>query len=337
MKFFLTNFSKTPIDPFFHDLFFYLSTLSDHKIVTDIKDADVILVGYTHQTDFIFQSYDIGNRPIVIFDYKEFACATYIPFFLCFYPDNDITCNPEYYKLQKFLESKQSQIKIYFKREFYINSPEIPVTIYPIDFIAREPYFWKENVSNIEEFNNRICWISMIWGLSNPTRAILHGEIIKSYNTEMLCTDEIMFEKNSHFGKIAMFYKPCYVRMPFNDMMEIYKQSKIGISLWGSGRKCFRDTEIPFNCVLAIQESNYHYSYPWIHDINCIMLPNKILENGYLQIDEKKSIETINNYLGCSDKLYEIYIAGRNNCMNYRMDTYLANYLIPKLETINEL
>jgi hypothetical protein len=85
-------------------------------------------------------------------------------------------------------------------------------------------------------------------------------------------------------------------------MIELYKQSKIVISAWGIGRKCFRDAEAPFDSVMAIQETYYHYSYPWIDGKNCIKLPNKISENGLEQIDEEAAVDIILYYLNRLEK-----------------------------------
>jgi len=159
---------------------------------------------------------------------------------------------------------------------------------------------------------------------------------MKHYGGEWLCLDEKMLKENTTNKKIVLFYRPWYMRIPFPEMMEIYDQGKIGITMWGAGKKCFRDVEASFNCVMAMQESKCCYAYPWVHGKNCIMLPNKTLDNGYIIIDEYKAIEDLDYYLNRDEELYQIYTYGKNNCLNYRIDNYLTKYLIPKLESVQK-
>ena len=106
----------------------------------------------------------------------------------------------------------------------------------------------------------------------------------------------------------------------------------IGKLLFKNGRKCSKEPEISYNSVAAIQETNQYYSYPWIDDENSIILPNKT-DNQFL-IDTEKSVDKMLEYIEQPEKLYQIYLNSHKNCLNYRIDNYLTNYIIPKLEKV---
>jgi hypothetical protein len=337
MKFFLTSFGEgNVVDGWIVDFINHIPKYSNHIIVPNIDDADVILFGHTHRDDYIFKPCDVQNKPIVIIDYIENSADYYSPHLTGFYCSNAMLNLPEYLKLHIWLEHKRSNIKMYFKREFFKDFQNIYIPLYPIDYVAKEPFFFNtERSSTYEEFCNRKCLIAWIWGLSNKSRPILHGEMMKHYGGEQLCLDEISFAKSTQSNKIVLFLKPYFIRLHFNDMMDIYSQSKIAITMWGCGRKCFKDNETCFDSVMAMQDTTYEYAYPWIDSKNCIMLPNKIMDDGAYRIDEYKAIDIMNYYLNRPIELYDIYLSGKENWKHYRIDKYLTNYIIPKLETIH--
>lgn len=337
MKFYITSFSENNIiDNNIAYMLSFIPKHSSHQLVETVDEADIILFVHTCQFDinYIFQPLNIDNKPIVVLDFVEYGNGSYVTHFIPFCCTTTSLKHPEYSKLISWLRSNVSNIKMYFKREFYKHEKSIPIPIFPIDFVGTMQHFWTDTTTTIEDFINRPRLISFVWGLSSSSRPILHGEMMKRYGGGQLCLDERMLEYSVDPLDIILLYKPWYMRMPCEEIMDIYSKSKISVSLFGGGRKCFRDCEASFNSVMAIQDSEHHYAYPWIHGENCIILPNKIIENGVLQIDETQSIDIMNYYLSNHQELYKIYLAGKKNCLNYRVDNYLTHYFIPKLETL---
>jgi hypothetical protein len=155
--------------------------------------------------------------------------------------------------------------------------------------------------------------------------------MMKRYPDDLLYVHEAMLEHGPKKNKIVLFWVPEYLRMSFERMMDIYRDTKISISLWGCGQKCYRDIEACFNSVVAIQEPTQTWSHPWIDGKNCIILPNRKRGNLHF-IDEDESIRRINHYLEQPYKLYEIYLEGMKQCAKYRADYYLTEHLLPKIE-----
>jgi len=361
MKFYITNFGvENNIAESFTFILSFIPKYSNHQFVDNISEADVILFVNTVDWGYTFQPQDINNKPIIVIDCVEAGSSKLDSYFVGFYPfrkpqndgsayDNIIK---EHLKLHEWLKSNITNVKMYFKREYDLNSPTLPISIYPIDFPAYD-INWKNEIVSIEDFWNRPCSIAHIWGMTWPSRAVLHGELMKQYcGYTNLCCYEQLFDDFCYYQSkhgeviVTLIYaqilnasdidktEPNSVRIPFDRMMYIFEKSKIVVSLWGHGRKCWRNIEAPFTSAMAIQTPGMYWSYPWIDGENCIFLPNRSLENGHEELDECKSVEIIQDYLNRKEDLYNIYLAGKRNWLNYRVDNYMTKYLIPKLENV---
>jgi hypothetical protein len=148
------------------------------------------------------------------------------------------------------------------------------------------------------------------------------------YTSEKQYEEELI--KNKRDNAIALFHKEWYERI---DYMKYQSNSRTVIDLYGAGMKCFRTIESTINSISFKQDNSFlKHSYPWIHDENCIMLPNKHDSNN---LDELKSCDVIWDYIkgNKKEKLYNIYLKSCEINMKYRNVKYLKDYFIKNVES----
>lgn len=175
-------------------------------------------------------------------------------------------------------------------------------------------------VDTKEQFDNRPLSTFQYWGRSNENRLRIHGEIWHHASKKGFSVCDNVYYINKFLQeekgeKWVTLWIPHYERVDVNDLLKINAISKLSLSWGGAGFKCFRTAEAPVNSVMVMWENNYAFSYDW-NETNCILVqPGKELEG----IDK-----ALTNPL-----LYEIYLAGIENCNKYRIDNYINNYLLP--------
>jgi hypothetical protein len=163
--------------------------------------------------------------------------------------------------------------------------------------------------------------------LSHEYRKVLHGEIWqRSGEFGYVVCDNVsnvvpFIQKEDNPKKWLTANVPWYARNEMNVIVSLNLLSKISISISGAGRHCFRHSESPMASVMYMWDSGIKYSYPWIHNVNCIMS------------EQGKEIETIIEALK-NPNLYEIYKAGVDNCRKYSLTTYQQNYILPIIKNI---
>ena len=96
-------------------------------------------------------------------------------------------------------------------------------------------------------------------------------------------------------------------------------QSKISVSMPGSGVKCFRSTESPVNAVPAMMEDDMAWSYPWLHGVNCVRLDRMNLFGDLFNATQRED-------------LHAIYIGAQETIELYRSRRYVAEYIIPNIQ-----
>ena len=317
----------------------YIPKYSNHQFVSNIDEADVIIFGYAVKQNYNFKKHNIGNKPIVVIDYNELGPFTLNDNFIGFNTHSWFKQFEGWNNLNYWLQDIQSNIKIYFKREFEKGSYHPPIPTYPIEYMSFNERFWNQNTQSFEEFNKRIFKLALIFSLSHTSRPLLFAKLVEKLYCCNMCFDERILEYNEYYDSsfnnnegILLLYKPCFFRLHHNKMMDLYQKSKISISLHGAGKKCNRETEVSFESVPAIQETNQYYTYPWIDGKNCIILPNQ--KNDPFRLDLEDAINKMLSYLQQPEELYQIYLNSQKNSLNYRIDNYLTRHIIPKLENI---
>ena len=209
----------------------------------------------------------------------------------------------------------------YFKREIF--KEQVDLGLIPIDYPC---WFKVSETQTREEFNNRAFEVINTWGRSHEDRLRLHAEIWQKaskygYNVCDNLNSLNGFADHEVGKKWITANIPWYARFPIEMIVGINGHAKISISKAGAGRKCFRHTESPINSVMLMIDDGIQFGYEWVHDYNCIMCK------------EGEEIETIIKYLE-SDKLYDIYVNGVETCRKYELETYITNYIKPKLNAI---
>ena len=185
----------------------------------------------------------------------------------------------------------------------------LPIS-YPC-FIAPQP------IQSEDEFNNRIFEVFNTFGISHEYRKELHGQIWQqsgrhgySVADNLYILDHfIQYEKGRKWASIHI---PWWARQPIEAITERNKSSKIGISIAGAGRSCFRHTEIPTVSAMLMWEDDlaWHKGI-WEHGVNCI------------KCEQGNEIETAIEWLQKPKELYQIYLKGIETVNQFRFDNYI--------------
>lgn len=223
-------------------------------------------------------------------------------------------------RLHNFIEANKP--KFYFKRELKLKDKTD--TILPIEYPNWQPDY---QLDTVEEFNNRPVAALNYWGRSHEARLILHGEIWKSapkigYSVcDNIFTFNSFMQDDSNPFKIATFNIPHYSRIDISEIMKINALSKLSISLFGCGKKCFRSTgESVVNSIVVLPEDDLAYSYPFIDGVNCIIFSTNGDVTGLKK--EWDILGTVVKSLN-SQTLYDIYVEGKKVADFYRIDNYI--------------
>lgn len=226
---------------------------------------------------------------------------------------------------------KYNPPKLYFKRELLEKDRTDKIT--PIEYPNWQPDY---PLQLREEFNARPISTLNYWGRSHESRLIFHGEIWKNAARKgyAVCDNIYTFnhfmqdEKNPN--KWVTLNIPHYARIDISELMKINALSKTSVSLPGCGIKCFRSTgESIVSSVMVLPEDDLAYSYPLVHNQNCIKFKRNSIDGVSREWDIIGAIETALN----NDNLYDIYLEGKKIADFYRIDNYI-NHLE---KIINEL
>jgi hypothetical protein len=309
--------------------------------VNNVQDCDVVIMPITYQNEYVADEqlmYDIesSGKKIIIVDFVEYGWDVAEPnhfFGVNTQAWENKFQNKEYFKLDMFIWRNTPRIALYFKRELVSNPIDTPYKVLPIEYpgVSTLPEYNPE--VSYEEYTNRPIDIIMTWGLSNPSRPILHGELVKqsALNGQHLVSNIAHFttcQKRGEKRMAVIAHIPDFARVSNLELLHLQSMAKISISLSGAGSKCFRSAESPYNSVMAIQENNLEWSYPWINGANCIELPNR--QYSFL-IDENKSYGRLMHYLESPKYLYGMYLQGIDNWKNYDLNNYASDYVLKEI------
>lgn len=219
----------------------------------------------------------------------------------------------------------QNPPKIYFKREL-LNKDKTDWLV-PIDY----PCWLSElpPVQTKEDYNNRPVEVFFFWGRSHEERVKFHANcwLNSSRNGASICDNLFFFNDflahESNPKKWVTLNTPHYARTDISNLLAVNGMSKLSVSLFGAGRKCFRTTgESPVNSLMVMQNSEACYTYPWVHGENCLMFPNT-----------ETSAEEIDLMLR-AENLYEIYVECVANCEKYKANVYFKDYVAKKIKLL---
>jgi hypothetical protein len=339
MKAFTTIFHKGhQYDPTLSYLF------REFEIVNNVNDCDVVILPITYQDNYAFdqdlmEEVERSGKKIVVVDFVEYGWDVPYPSHIFGVNTNkwmDKFKNLEYLKLDEFIYRNSSRVAVYFKRELVAGTMfGAPFKILPAEYpgVSTLP---ENPTSTFEEFNNRPIDVIMVWGLSNPSRPILHGEFVKqsALNGQHLVSnlDHVTIcQKRGDKRMVVMAHVPDFARISNSIILHLQSMAKISISLNGAGKKCFRHTESSYNSVMALQENGLDWAYPWVDGVNSIELPNRVSNNKL--IDEHASYSKIMSWLDAPEKLYEMYLNGIGNWKNYEVNKYATDYILKEIKS----
>jgi hypothetical protein len=338
MKAFITIFHKNhAYDPTLTHLF------KAFEKVGNVEDCDVVIMPITYQNDYVFDdelaySVEVSGKKIIIVDFVEYGWDVEKPYHL-FGVNTQAWKNKfqniEYEKLDFFIYRNESSIKVYFKRELVSDHSFVaPYKILPAEYPGVVSLPESNQPVTFEEYNSRPIDVMMVWGLSNPSRPLLHGEFVKqsALNGQHLVSnlDHVSIcQARGDKRMVVMVHMPDFARESIFKLLHLQSLAKVSISLNGSGFKCFRHTESSYNSAMAFQENGLDWTYPWIDGINSISLPNK--KNSTL-VDENKAYERIMHYLNKPEQLYSMYVHGVNNWKNYEVNKYSSDYILKEIQ-----
>lgn len=221
---------------------------------------------------------------------------------------------------------KENPPKVMFKRELL--KADVSDKVVPIDYPAvLEPI----PIQSEEDFNSRPVSAAYYFGRSHEGRLLLHSDIWKGavkYGYSVCDNPYQMvgnpseglgnFLQNESGKKYISMHLPYWFRLPMNFILQLTGTAKIGIAPHGAGIKTFRASEVSCNSVMLLWEGDMEWSYPWVHGVNC------------LRCKQGEEVETIEKWVQ-DPRLYSIYCEGVKNWENYRVDNYIQNYILPKI------
>jgi hypothetical protein len=341
MKAFITQFNKNGgFDPTLNSLFVAIEK------VGSVSECNVVIIPITYMNDYVadrdlMNEVESSGKKIVIVDFVEYGwdrLETYHLFGINTKSDwSDKFQNKEYYILDDFISRNVSKLALYFKRELPKVDFSSPFTfkVLPAEYPGVSTLPDYNQLQSFEDFNNRPIDVMMVWGLSNPSRPLLHGEFVKqsALNGQHLVSniDHITIcQKRGDKRMVAMLHVPDFARDSIYKLLHLQSLAKISISLNGAGKVCFRHTESSYNSVMALQEHRLERSYPWIDGVNCIELPNRL--NSVL-IDESRAYNKIMAWLENPKDLYEMYVNGISNWQNYEVNRYSSEYILKNIKS----
>ncbi len=245
--------------------------------------------------DFIEGGWDAGEKPNLLgYSLQDFGHLN----------------TPEWARLTQWV--RDIEPRLYFKRE--LHRRDRVSNRAPIEYPCRMEV---PPLQSKEEFNARPIEVFSSWGLSNPSRQRLHGDIFRRAHDTGIHVVDAWDQDNRFEGRTwATIHSPWFNRKPLEEVMRWQRRAKISVSMPGAGVKCFRSAESPVDSIMALHEDSLAWSFPWTHLENCIRLePGNEFNSLY-------KVASLN-------MLYDTYCASRENILRYTSERYAREYLLP--------
>jgi len=282
-------------------------------------DAVIVVVGYSGDYRFNEALRSI-SKPIILVDLLEYFgfCSNRTHLFgIDELPPNMLGVG-EWGTLDEWV--KHNPPALYFKRELW--EADRHEKLLPIEWPCVLDA-WA--IESKEAFDRRPFQLYYSWGYSNPIRPRLASEIYELMADGLIeviaSHDHIDAKLHETNRRWVSVHVPHTHRLPIGELMRRQAQSKMSVSLPGSGRCCFRSTEAPLHTVPVMLDDGHAWSHPWIEGENCIRI------NEY-QMGRQLERETQR------DDLHPIYVAAQENLERYRTIPYINNYILPAIERV---
>ncbi len=215
----------------------------------------------------------------------------------------------EWSKFIDFVDNRSPLLT--FQRELL--KKDVRKNILPIEYPAFNEI---PEVESKDKFNNRPIEVFYNWGLSNPSRPKLQGDIWHGMNKYgyALCDNLTTlgnFFEHEKGTKWVSVNTQWHSRYKVEDVIKINGLSKLSVSLHGSGKKCFRNMESSLNSLMVMPEDNFAWTHEWEDGYNCI----KFKTDDY--------VEELNRY--SQEDNYISYVYGVNTCRKYHLPNYISH------------
>lgn len=206
---------------------------------------------------------------------------------------------------------KNNPPKLYLKRELLEKdaTEKIVSSTYPC-FTELQP------IQTREQFEARPIELFHYFGRSHEARIVFQGNAhLYSSKAGIDLVDNMYYlqgylnQQGEHRRTWVSLHIPHFSRVDLSQLFKIGSLSKLGLSMPGCGKRCFRDSEIPVTSIPVFQDSGIDFPFKWVHGENCIM---------YQGDDPIPAIEAA---LKRTD-LYEIYLNAQKNIANYQIRNY---------------
>lgn len=293
--------------------------------VSSVAEADVVMVCISWYSNYQFNPLLVGmTKPVVIVDFMEVYGAA--PFESCSLVigggnfeewlrlNAEHHCAVEWSKLHAWVS--QCDLRGYFMRELY--EEDVSEKLVPIEWPCVLPAWAIEPRQN---FDTRPFEVFYCWGMSNPLRPSLHGQIYELMGDGLVDVighwDHIDAKINEPHRKWISIHSPHTHRVHLNEIARRQAQSKMSVSMPGAGQRCFRDTEAPVHTAPVYVQDGTARSYPWQHGVNCLKLD--------------MSAHALNEATQ-RDDLHDIYVAAQETIDRYRTHRYTREYVMPHLK-----
>ena len=282
--------------------------------ISELINSPIHIIPLTRIDGFVFNEALYSLDKYILLDYTELHWDSHYADTHLFGRNTDmvehIFQGEEWAKFDEFVAKKPAEI--YFKRE--VNYKDVKDNVLPIDYPC---YVEPIPIQTKEQYLSRPINVFNFWGRSSEYRVKFHADVWanSSRNGAAICDNMYYLERflaeESSTNKWVSLNIPHYARVNIGQILGINGLSKLSMSMWGSGKKCFRDSEAPVNSLMVMQNSNIRHTFEWVHGVNCLKVNSGEVEIS--RIDE----------LLQRDDLYEIYVNGVENLDKYRAKNYI--------------
>lgn len=307
-------------------------------MVDTIEECDVILFSFVWQKNYAFDS-DLAiklvesGKPVVVLDFHEHSEVGKTSI-LGFHFSEKLT--PNYRRLHDFFVKHPPVI--YFKRELPVDSDiwnfVHPFPVRPVDYMHD---FAPAEVVDAGAYFERPLDILMLYGYSHISRYLLHGALLTACRhqgwTVLNAYEDFewwMHNRKKGARCIGLMPVPHYRRIPIEMINLMQSQSRITVSCYGAGIKCWRSAEAGYNSLAAHQDPDLvRWAYRWVDGVNCIVLPNE--PRSETMAAEDASDRLVRALTVEKDLLYARYRRCVEHTEIYRAENYFRDYLMPAI------
>jgi hypothetical protein len=292
-------------------------------------DVPILLISRSEELNFNEEILSLAGKKYVVADFIEAGWNAELTETLIVGEnthDFDYTQKGGWSRLHDFMvENKPA---LYFKRELL--AKDKTETILPIEYPNWQADY---HLQLREDFEKRPIAALNYWGRSHEARLLLQGDIWRYAAKKGGAVCDNIYHLNGFLQhdtnplKFVTLNIEHYSRIDISEIMKVNQMSKLSISIFGCGRKCFRNTgESIVNSICVLPEDELAYSYPFEHNKNCI----KFSINN-----DVTGLQTEWDVMGAVEKalqnpnLYDIYLESKKIADWYRIDNYTKNYLNP--------